>query len=180
MGRLFVVVALLALASLALMASSAASARLTDHFHDTFTDTFPDTQCGIDGTSVFTSMDNIQIFADDTFKSELRVNQVFTSAATGKSVLLFVANQFVATGPPIDNGDGTLTFTETSKGLQEKLKLPNGTILSRDAGFVAFNDTFDATTGDFLGETISPENGPHPDLDSGFTLFCDVIVPALS
>jgi hypothetical protein len=177
MGRLFVVVALFALA---LMASSAASARLTDHFHDTFTDTFPDTQCGIDGTSVVNGHDNIQIFADDTFKSELQLNQVFTSAATGKSVLLFVANQFVATGPPIDNGDGTITFTDTFKGLPEKIKLPNGSVLSRDAGFVAFNDTFDAATGDFLGETISPENGPHPDLDSGFTLFCDVIVPALS
>jgi hypothetical protein len=41
-------------------------------------------------------------------------------------------------------------------------------------------DTFDATTGDFLGETLSPENGPHSDLDSGFALFCDVIVPALT
>jgi hypothetical protein len=45
---------------------------------------------------------------------------------------------------------------------------------------VTFNDTFDATTSDFLGETISPENGPHPDPDSGFMLLCDVIVPALS
>jgi hypothetical protein len=56
----------------------------------------------------------------------------------------------------------------------------DGPVLSRDAGFVTFNDTFDATTGDFLGETFSPENRPHPDLDSGFTLFCDVIVAALS
>jgi hypothetical protein len=94
--------------------------------------------------------------------------------------LLFVADQFVAPVVPIDNGNGTLTFTETRKGLMEKLKLPNGTVLSRDAGLVTINDTFDATTGDFLGTTISPENGPHPDLDSGFALFCDVIVPALT
>jgi hypothetical protein len=179
MRKLFVTGALVASVSLALMASTASAAPLTDHFRVTFSDTFPDTQCGIDGTSVSNGMDNIQVFADGTFKAEARVNQVFTSAATGKSVLLFFAFQFVAAGP-IDNGDGTVTFTDTSKGLQEKLKLPNGTILSRDAGFVTFNDTFDATTGDFLGETISPENGPHPDLDSGFALFCDVIVPALS
>jgi hypothetical protein len=124
-------------------------------------------------------VDNIQLFADGTSKAEAQVNQVFTSAATGKSVLLFFAFQFVRAAP-IDNGDGTLTFTDTSEGLQEKLKLPNGTILSRDAGSVTVTDTFDATTGDFLGETISPVNGPHPDLDSGFTLFCDVIGPALS
>jgi hypothetical protein len=179
MRRLFVVGALVASVSLALMASSAASAPLVDRFHGTFSDTFPDNICGIDGTSVVSGMDNIQVFADGTFKDQFRLNQLFTSAATGKSVLLFAANQFGGTGPT-DNGDGTVTFSSVFKGLPEKIKLPNGRVHSRDAGFVSFNDTFDATTGEFLGETISPENGPHPDLDSGFTLFCDVIVPALS
>jgi hypothetical protein len=179
MRRLFVVGALVASVSLALMASSAASAPLVDRFHGTFSDTFPDNICGIDGTSVVNGMDNIQVFADGTFKDQFRINQVFTSTATGKSVLLFAADQNVFVGP-IDNGDGTVTFSSIFKGLPEMIKLPNGRVLSRDAGFVSFNDTFDATTGQFLGETISPENGPHPDLDSGFTLFCDVIVPALS
>jgi hypothetical protein len=164
---------------LASVASTASGARLIDRFHGTFSETFADNICGIDGTSVVSGMDNIQVFADGTFKDQFRLNQVFTSAATGKSVLLFAANQFVGAGP-IDNGDGTITFTSTYKGLPEMIKLPNGRVLSRDAGFVTFNDTFDATTGEFLGETISPENGPHPDLDSGFALFCDVIVPALS
>jgi hypothetical protein len=179
MRRVFVVGALVASVSLALMASSAASAPLVDRFHGTFSDTFPDNICGIDGTTVVSGMDNIQVFADGTFKDQFRQNAVFTSAATGKSVEIFVAQQFTGVGP-IDNGDGTVTFVSTFKGLPEKINLPNGPVLSRDAGFVSFNDTFDATTGDFLGETISPENGPHPDLDSGFALFCDVIVPALS
>jgi len=179
MRRLFVVGALVVSVWLALMASTASAAPLTDHFRVTFSDTLPDTQCGIDGTSVFNGLDNIQVFADGTFKAETQVNQVFTSAATGKSVLLFFAFQFVEAGP-IDNGDGTVTFTGTYKGLKEKLKLPNGAILSRDAGLVTFSNAFDATTGDFLGETVSTQNGPHPDVDSGFTLFCDVIVPALS
>jgi len=179
MRRLSVLGALFAVVSLAVMASSASSAPIVEQFHGTFSDTFQDNVCGIDGTTVVSGMDNIQVFADGTFKDEFRQNYVFTSAATGKSVLLFVAQQFIGTGP-IDNGDGTVTFTSTFKGLPEKVKLPNGRVLLRDAGFVTFNDTFDATTGDFLGTTISPENGPHPDLDSGFTLFCDVIVPALS
>ena len=179
MRRLFALSALLATFVLAFMASGASTARLVDRFHGTFSDTFPDTICGIDGTSVVSVMDNIQVFADGTFKDQFRLNQTFTSAATGKSVLIFVAQQFTGVGP-IDNGDGTITFVSTFKGLPEKIKLPNGRVLSRDAGFVSFNDTFDATTGEFLGTTISPENGPHPDLDSGFALFCDVIVPALS
>ena len=177
MRRSFALSGLVATFLLASMASSASAAPLVDRFHGTFSDTFPDNICGIDGTSVVSGMD-IQVFAR-TFKDEFRLNQVFTSAATGKSVLLFAANQFVGTGP-IDNGDGTVTFTSTFKGLPEKIKLPNGSVLSRDAGFVTFNDTFDATTGHFLGEKISPENGPHPDLDSGFARFCDVVVPALS
>jgi hypothetical protein len=60
-------------------------------------------------------MDNIQVFADGTFKDQFRQNLVFTSAATGKSVEIFVAEQFVGTGP-IDNGDGTVTFVSTFKG----------------------------------------------------------------
>jgi len=179
MRRLFALSGLVATVLLAFMASSTGAAPLVNRFHGTFSDTFPDNICGIDGTTVVSGTDNIQEFADGTFKDEFRQNLVFTSAATGKSVLLFAANQFVGTGP-IDNGDGTVTFVSTFKGLPEMLKLPNGPVLSRDAGFVSFNDTFDATTGEFLGETISPENGPHPDLDSGFALFCDVIVPALT
>jgi hypothetical protein len=179
MRRLSVLGALFAVASLALMASSASSAPIVEQFHGTFSETFQDNICGIDGTSVVSGMDNIQVFADGTFKDQFRLNQTFTSAATGKSVLLFVAQQFTGVGP-IDNGDGTITFVSTFKGMPEKIKLPNGRVLLRDAGFVSFNDTYDATTGAFLGETISPENGPHPDLDSGFALFCDVIVPALT
>jgi hypothetical protein len=179
MSRFCALSALVGTLLLALMASTAGAAPLVNRFHGTFSETFPDNICGIDGTTVVSGMDNIQEFADGTFKDEFRQNYVFTSAATGKSVLLFVAQQFTGTGP-IDNGDGTITFVSTFKGLPEKIKLPNGRVLSRDAGFVSFNDTFDATTGEFLGETISPENGPHPDLDSGFALFCDVIVPALS
>jgi hypothetical protein len=67
----------------------------------------------------------------------------------------------------------------TFKGLPEMIKLPNGSILSRDAGNVTFLDTEDAD-GNFISRTVVDENGPHPDLDSDFAIFCDVIVPALS
>jgi hypothetical protein len=104
-------------------------------------------------------MDNIQVFADGTFKDQFRQNYVFTSTATGKSVLLFVAQQFIGAGP-IDNGDGTVTFTSTFKGLPEKIKLPNGTVLSQDVGFVTFNDTFDAAISS--GRRSRPRTGPTP------------------
>jgi hypothetical protein len=180
MRRLFALSGLVATFLLALMASGTAAAPLVDRFHDTFSDTFPDGLCGIDGTSVVSGMENVQMFADGTFKQEFRLNQTFTSAATGKSVLFFVAQQFTSVGPPIDNGDGTITFVATFKGLPQKVKLPNGRVLVRDAGFAQFNSTFDATTGDFLGETHSPVKGPHPILDSDGAAFCDAVVPALT
>ena len=183
MRRLFSLTALLAALVLASIASTARAAQQIDHFRDTINETYPDTQCGIDGTSTFKGIDNIQVW-DDKFKVETHDTQLFTSAATGKSVLLFYSFNDVQEGP-IDNGDGTVTLTTSFKGLMEKLKLPNGAILSRDAGLVTFNGIYDPTTGDLLSETISRENGPHPELDSGGdfgggTVFCDVIVPALS
>ncbi|HKD33447.1 MAG TPA: hypothetical protein VKB73_08260 [Gaiellaceae bacterium] len=179
MSKLVALTALVGALVLATVASTAGAAPLTDRFHDSFKDNFPDNVCGIDGTTALSVVANVQVFADGTFKLELNQDQLFTSAATGKSVLISFHAQQVNAGP-IDNGDGTITFVTTFKGLPERIKLPNGPVLSRDAGFIGFNDTFDATTGAFLGETVSPNNGPHPDADSGFTLFCDVIVPAVS
>jgi hypothetical protein len=163
--KLFALSGLLATFLLALMASGTAAAPLVEQFHGMFSETIPeDNLCGI----------------DDTFKDQFRLNQTFTLAETGKSVLFFVAQQFKSVGPPIDNGDGTITFVSTFKGLPQKVKLPNGAVLVRDAGFAQFNATFDATTDEFLGETHTPVKGPHPILDSDGALFCEVVVPALT
>jgi len=179
MGRPLVVAAAGVLLLMALVAASSASAApLVDRFHGTFSDTNPDDSlCGISGTSVVSGMDNIQVFADGTFQDEFRLTYVFT-ADNGKSVELFVANQFTGTGP-IDNGDGTVTFTSTFKGIPERWKIPNGPTLIIDVGFVTFTDVVDLATGE-VTTTIDPENGPHPELDSGFTLLCSVLVPALT
>src|SRR5262245_66206560 len=98
MRRLCALIALIGALLLASAASTAGAAPLTDRFHGTFSDTFPDNICGIDGTSVVNGMDNIQVFADGTFKDQFRINQVFTSDAQGKSVLLFNSVQNVLDG----------------------------------------------------------------------------------
>jgi hypothetical protein len=175
-----VVAGFAAVLALVLLASGAGAAAIAFHSHDSGTDTFPDQVCGIDGTSVSSFVDNTQIFADNTFKDQNKSDTVFTSAATGKSVELSNADQQSGSIDPIDNGNGTVTFVFTYKGLPEKIKLPNGRVLSRDAGTLTISNTFDASTGDFISQTFSNEHGPHPDADSGFNLFCDVIVPALS
>ena len=113
-SRLCALSALVGTLVLALMASTAGAAPLVDRFHDSFSDTFPDNVCGIDGTSAINVVANVQEFADGTFKLELNQKQVFTSAATGKSVLIAFAAQQVNTGP-IDNGDGTVTSSRPSR-----------------------------------------------------------------
>jgi hypothetical protein len=73
----------------------------------------------------------------------------------------------------------------TYVGLFEKFSITGGPTLSIDAGSATFVDVFEYTgdpndpVGDFISETISELHGPHPDLLSGFSAFCDVLGPYL-
>ena len=161
---------------------SASAAAPVVNEHSMFTDTFSDEVCGISGTSTVNVVDNFKLYADGTFLDTSRFRQVFT-AENGKSVVIFSAGQVSGLNDPIENADGTITFITTIKGLPEKLSIAGGPTLSRDAGTVTLADTFlPLPNGDlqFVSETVSGEHGPHPDLDSGFALFCDVLIPALT
>lgn len=151
--------------------------------HNSFSDTFPDELCGIAGTSTISVVDNFKLYADGTFLDTSRFRGVFTSGSTGKQVQISSAGQVTGPADPIDNGDGTITFIATFKGLPEKLSIPNGPTLLRDAGNVTLMTTFFVNPDDsltFVSQTVSGEKGPHPDLDSDFEAFCDVLVPALT
>jgi hypothetical protein len=177
----FVLTGLLALA-VALPGIGVAAQPIVNE-HSSFTDTFPDEICGISGTTTANGVDNFKLFADGTFLDTSRVTAVFTADESGKQVQLFSAGQVSGLDEPIDNGDGTVTFINTFKGLPEKLSIANGPTLLRDAGNVTISTTFFVEpNGDltFVSQTISGEKGPHPDLDSGFEAFCDVLVPALT
>jgi hypothetical protein len=73
----------------------------------------------------------------------------------------------------------------TTAGLYERLSITHGPTLSRDAGIFTAVDVFKYTgdpnnpVGDFISETLSDLHGPHPDLLSDFSVFCDVLVPYL-
>ncbi|HEV8274587.1 MAG TPA: hypothetical protein VGQ26_02670 [Streptosporangiaceae bacterium] len=150
--------------------------------HTSFTDTFPDAVCDIPGTSVVNVVDNFKLYADGTFRDTSRIRQVFT-AENGKSVVIFSAGQVTGLNDPIQNPDGTVTFINTFKGLPEKLSIAGGPTLSRDAGVVTVATTFRPLGDDefeFVSQSFSGEHGPHPDLESGFEVFCDVLIPALT
>jgi hypothetical protein len=149
---------------------------------DHFSFTKPSNVCGISGTtvgrgtSVFRDTGNGTYFMNSTFSG------VFT-AENGRSTTLTFAGPQKQTSPAvIDEQAGTVTITTSYWGLYEKFSITGGPTLSIDAGVVTFVDVFEYTgdpsnpVGDFISETLSRLDGPHPDLLSGG---CEVLVPYL-
>ena len=149
-----------------------------------FSFTKPSNVCGFSGTTVghgtlvFRDTGNGTSFMSETFFG------VFT-ADNGKSTTLSFAGPIKQTSLVIDEQAGTVTIVTTTGGLYERLSITHGPTLSRDAGIFTAVDVFKYTgdpnnpVGDFISETLSDLHGPHPDLLSGFSVFCDVIGPYL-
>jgi hypothetical protein len=150
-----------------------------------FSNTFPANECGFSGTvaahgmSVLRDTGNGTYFENDTFWG------VFT-ADNGKSATVSWAGPIKQTSPPvIDEQAGTVTIVTSNGGLFQKLSITQGPTLIRDAGPVTFVDVYKYTgdpndpVGDPISSTLFGLHGPHPDLLSGFSLFCDVLAPYL-
>jgi hypothetical protein len=147
-------------------------------FHDHFTDSFSGDVCGIPVDIKVVVTDNFSLYADGSFKDTSSAMQTFTNPENGRSVVLSNAGNVSGTAI-IDELAGTITFVTTYRGLPEKIQTAHGAVLLRDAGVISFADTFDLATGEFLGSEVTV-NGPHPEADSGFVLFCEVITNALT
>jgi hypothetical protein len=147
-------------------------------FHDHFTDAFSGEICGIPVEIKIVVTDNFFLYADDSFKDASSAMQTFTNPDNGKAVV--VSNAGTVTGTAvIDEQANTITFVTSFKGLPEKIQTANGPVLLRDAGVITFADTFDLTTGDFIGSEVTI-TGPHPEADSAFVLFCELVTTALT
>ena len=86
-----------------------------------------------------------------------------------------------------DNGDGTLTVRTAVTGLPEALTLSDGTVVVRDRGRLVFRTIvdFNGTPTDvdddiFISSEIESAAGPHPDLESDFTILCSTVIAALT
>jgi hypothetical protein len=171
-----------ALASLFVLAlpGNANAAPPIEHFHERFSETFPNSVCGLDGTSVVEGVNTVIRFPGTfpTFIDNLELTETFTATDSQRSIVLHFANQFTRRTQPTDNGDGTITFTVTFKGLFEQIRIAHGPVLSFDAGTITFANTFRIEDGAFLSSTLVEMHGPHPDADG--SIFCDVVVPALT
>jgi hypothetical protein len=167
-----------------------AAAKLVDRSHQHVVETFSDTVCDIPLTITVDFIANDQERLAKSgfplFQSTGRGTVTFTNPATGKSVV----NSFAGASKDltvVDNGDGTITLRTAVTGVPEKLRLPDGTVAIKDVGRVVFvtvldyNGTPTDTDDDVeISSSIESLSGPHPDLESDFTLFCEVLVPALT
>jgi hypothetical protein len=147
-------------------------------FHDHFTDSFSGEVCGIPVEIKLVVTDNFSLYADDSFKDTSSVQMTYTNPDNGNSVVLSSAGTVTGTAL-IDEQAGTITFVTSFVGLPEKIQTAQGAVLLRDVGVATFADTFDLATGEFLGTEVTLK-GPHPEADSDFVLFCEVITEALT
>jgi hypothetical protein len=183
MSRRHVFSAALAAATAVTVVPSIAGAEPPDRFHAHFNDTLLDVDvCGITVDIVLDVVLTEQAFFDnqgnfDRFMATGSGRETWT-ADNGKSVRIQYSNQFLAT-EVIDEAAGTITFSDTFTGLPEKIMTRGGPVLTRDAGLITFTATFDLETGDLISEDVT-FSGPHPQAESDFTLFCEVITAALS
>jgi hypothetical protein len=147
-----------------------------------FSFTKPSNVCGVSGTTVGRGTSVFRDTGKGTYFMNFSFSGVFT-AENGRSTTLAFAGPQKQTSPAvIDEQAGTVTIVTTYGGLYEKFSITGGPTLSVDAGAATFVDVFEYTgdpnnpVGDFISETLSRLDGPHPDLLSGG---CEVLVPYL-
>jgi hypothetical protein len=120
------------------------------------------------------------------FTTRVTVVTTWTNEATGKSLVNDI-RQVARDLSVVDNGDGTITVTYEIVGTPEWLKSPDGAVYLRDFGRIVFAAIldFNGTPSDpsddiFITEEIVSITGPHPEADSDFSLFCQIVTDVLT
>jgi len=100
---------------------------------------------------------------------------IWTNPASGMSIMIHTGGQGSVT-PAVDNGDGTVSFIQTSSGVY-LVKSTNGAPISLQGARLVFKVTFDPATNVVLLEILSfSGTSTGPSVDSS----CDSIVAALT
>jgi hypothetical protein len=159
--------------ALAIPAGGVAATTTVTPFRGSDSGTF--SLCGLDLNYDFR---DAGVFVVKTSAVSLAASQftsIWTNPASGKSIMLHGAG-LQTNGAPIDNGDGTISFVQSSDGTY-LVKNTSGPPISLSAGMVTTKVTFDATTGALVSVELLRLAGPHgPSADSS----CDSIVAALT
>ena len=182
MRRFAVFVGALTVAGLTLVPGSALAANPTVH-HFTNSGTFTDNDfCGtgetVNGSFAVTETEFLTPNQSNTdYRNTSEGNTYYTNPANGNTIVVHFAGPFTAkvvSGTPT----GAHTELDTFIGLPEQIKTPQGSVLTRDAGYIQFLNTFDSN-GNLVSSQIVIDRGPHPEAEQNFALFCNVATSAL-
>ena len=178
----FKLLLVIVVALLGLVALPVAVAANPDVQHFTDSGTFTDTDfCGT-GMTVEGSFDvhGTEFLAPNgpvDFRSTVQGKTVFTNPLNGNTVVTHFAGQFFARVTSGDPESGTFVEEVSNVGLPEQLRAAHGGLLTRDAGIIGFRNTW--VNDVLISSEIILVRGPHPEADSDFALFCEVMTDAL-
>ena len=167
-----------------------AAAQPLERSHEHIVETFSDVVCDIPVTITVDIIENINVRLAKSgfplFQTTGPGTLTFTNPENGKSVTVRFTGA-VKDLTVVDNGDGTITVRTAFTGIPEEIRLSDGTVAIRDVGRVVFATVLDyngtptdTEDDEFISQTIESISGPHPDLESDFELFCEVVGPALT
>jgi hypothetical protein len=151
-----------------------------EQFHDRVTGSAPSEICGIPVVIDFVAVNNYFLHEDGGVSLTTSGSTTLTNPLNGNSVVISFAGHRPSAAPILDAETGILTFVHTFQGLLQKLQTPNGPILLRDAGLITVVEKFHYETGTFLSSEIIVNKGPHPESESDWTLFCEVVSSVLA
>ena len=167
--------------ALGLGGAPSAVAANPDVNHFTFTDSFSDDDfCGTGQTvDISVSVRGTEFLAPNQpvdFRNVTQGTVIFTNPLNDATVINHFAglsSDTIISGDP----EGIHTHEFTNKGLPELLRTDHGGVLLRDAGFIVFHQVDNGD--EFVSSEIVVDRGPHPDAESDFALFCEVMIGAL-
>ena len=110
------------------------------------------------------------------YRNVIQGNEVYTNPENGATVIRHVAGPFSAT---VISGDPAGVHTEelTVIGQGQMLRSADGGVLAQNAGYLVLHQVVNGD--EVISSEVVVARGPHPNAESGFTLFCDVTTEAL-
>jgi hypothetical protein len=137
-------------------------------------------QCGFTVNSLVRGTATMQVFTDKagnvTIQNEAHVVSTLTNVANGKVVHVSGSGRDRFTPDGILNPDGTITYTDTLTGIDQRVYTAHSNTLLKDSGFLSIVQTIDAQ-GNLLHERVIM-HGPHQ-FAGDFTAYCDAIATAI-
>jgi hypothetical protein len=181
MRQFAVLVSALAVVGVAFVSASALAANPTVN-HFTESGTFTDNDfCGTGETVNGSFAVRVTEFltpnqASTDYRNTSEGNVYYTNPLNGNTIIVHFAGPFTA--KVVSTTASGHTELDTNIGLPEQIKTAHGRVLTRDAGYIQFLNTFDSS-GNFVSGQIVIDRGPHPEAEQDFALFCSVATSAL-